>query len=206
MSGDLQSGSVPQWRMRDQASIRKQLGLVEIPPLIYQDGRGCRFLIEEHFCTNPDCPCTDVMLAVVPELVQAKLVIMDRLAEQNFNTMTFDSPPIINIQYDRDTRQAGSIEIFANQLSGCASVRTKQEAERIARDLLTRLDDERIVSRWRRMAQQAKESGRLDEHQTDEEEEDSAPAEPRVASKPGRNDPCPCGSGKKSKHCCGRGS
>jgi len=24
--------------------------------------------------------------------------------------------------------------------------------------------------------------------------------------KPGRNDPCPCGSGKKYKNCCGRGS
>ncbi|HKF97767.1 MAG TPA: SEC-C metal-binding domain-containing protein, partial [Steroidobacteraceae bacterium] len=22
--------------------------------------------------------------------------------------------------------------------------------------------------------------------------------------RPGRNDPCPCGSGKKLKHCCGR--
>lgn len=26
----------------------------------------------------------------------------------------------------------------------------------------------------------------------------------RVAKKPGRNDPCPCGSGKKYKNCCGR--
>ncbi|MBR4724214.1 MAG: SEC-C domain-containing protein [Lachnospiraceae bacterium] len=26
----------------------------------------------------------------------------------------------------------------------------------------------------------------------------------RVEKKPGRNDPCPCGSGKKYKHCCGR--
>jgi len=34
-----------------------------------------------------------------------------------------------------------------------------------------------------------------------------APAEPiRVAQKVGRNAPCPCGSGKKFKHCCGRGS
>jgi len=24
--------------------------------------------------------------------------------------------------------------------------------------------------------------------------------------KPGRNDPCPCGSGKKYKNCCGRGN
>lgn len=26
----------------------------------------------------------------------------------------------------------------------------------------------------------------------------------RAAAKPGRNEPCPCGSGKKYKHCCGR--
>jgi preprotein translocase subunit SecA len=31
-------------------------------------------------------------------------------------------------------------------------------------------------------------------------------AEPRVQKKkPGRNDPCPCGSGKKYKNCCGKG-
>ena len=29
--------------------------------------------------------------------------------------------------------------------------------------------------------------------------------QPKKAKKePGRNDPCPCGSGKKYKHCCGR--
>lgn len=26
----------------------------------------------------------------------------------------------------------------------------------------------------------------------------------RSAKRPGRNEPCPCGSGKKYKHCCGR--
>jgi len=26
----------------------------------------------------------------------------------------------------------------------------------------------------------------------------------RIAPKIGRNDPCPCGSGKKFKHCCAR--
>lgn len=30
------------------------------------------------------------------------------------------------------------------------------------------------------------------------------PVSVRAASKPGRNDLCPCGSGKKYKHCCGR--
>ena len=28
--------------------------------------------------------------------------------------------------------------------------------------------------------------------------------EKKPAGKVGRNDPCPCGSGKKYKHCCGR--
>ncbi|RLE27718.1 SEC-C domain-containing protein, partial [Candidatus Acetothermia bacterium] len=27
----------------------------------------------------------------------------------------------------------------------------------------------------------------------------------KVKAKVGRNDPCPCGSGKKYKYCCGRG-
>ena len=32
----------------------------------------------------------------------------------------------------------------------------------------------------------------------------SGPPPVRAAVKAGRNDPCPCGSGKKFKHCCGR--
>ena len=32
---------------------------------------------------------------------------------------------------------------------------------------------------------------------------EAAPAQ-RIAKKIGRNDPCPCGSGKKYKKCCGR--
>ena len=30
--------------------------------------------------------------------------------------------------------------------------------------------------------------------------------QPARAQKVGRNDPCPCGSGKKYKKCCGRGA
>jgi hypothetical protein len=32
---------------------------------------------------------------------------------------------------------------------------------------------------------------------------DDAPSQPKVHKKPWRNAPCPCGSGKKYKHCCG---
>jgi hypothetical protein len=33
-----------------------------------------------------------------------------------------------------------------------------------------------------------------------------APSQPKVHKKPWRNAPCPCGSGKKYKHCCGDGA
>ena len=33
---------------------------------------------------------------------------------------------------------------------------------------------------------------------------DERPQPVRRGQKVGRNDPCPCGSGKKYKHCCGR--
>jgi uncharacterized protein YecA (UPF0149 family) len=36
-----------------------------------------------------------------------------------------------------------------------------------------------------------------------EEEAEPEPEPPAPAQKPGRNDPCPCGSGKKYKKCCG---
>jgi uncharacterized protein YecA (UPF0149 family) len=38
-----------------------------------------------------------------------------------------------------------------------------------------------------------------------EEQEDEAPGIPFARPEPkiGRNDPCPCGSGKKHKKCCG---
>ena len=58
-----------------------------------------------------------------------------------------------------------------------------------------------------RMQFQHEEAGGFAENQTDE----PAETQPTVATTPvrtgpkvGRNDPCPCGSGKKYKHCCGR--
>ena len=44
----------------------------------------------------------------------------------------------------------------------------------------------------------------LVEDRAEGEEEDEAAESPSVAVKVGRNDPCPCGSGKKYKKCCGQ--
>ncbi len=40
---------------------------------------------------------------------------------------------------------------------------------------------------------------------TDLENALNAPPPIRAGATPGRNDPCPCGSGKKYKKCCGKG-
>jgi preprotein translocase subunit SecA len=38
----------------------------------------------------------------------------------------------------------------------------------------------------------------------EEEDLEALRPEPAQSNKPGRNDPCPCGSGKKYKKCCGK--
>ena len=49
------------------------------------------------------------------------------------------------------------------------------------------------------------ESALIDNLQQAAEEEANSAHQPYIADKkPKRNEPCPCGSGKKYKHCCGR--
>jgi uncharacterized protein YecA (UPF0149 family) len=66
-------------------------------------------------------------------------------------------------------------------------------------DEMTRLGQEYAIEMMSRMLQAA------EEEQMSHAEAPSAPAEPRrVEAKIGRNEPCPCGSGKKYKKCCGK--
>ena len=48
-----------------------------------------------------------------------------------------------------------------------------------------------------------KENGKITEKK-DETEEKVKQQPKKAANKIGRNDPCPCGSGKKYKQCCGK--
>lgn len=60
-------------------------------------------------------------------------------------------------------------------------------------------DDERFRERLRREKDHQKQLPGEDEEAL------PPPVEPiRTDAKPRRNDPCPCGSGKKYKHCCGK--
>src|SRR5690606_1363603 len=67
-----------------------------------------------------------------------------------------------------------------------------------------RLVDERVATRTAEEARRESEA-RLRQATTNRgpDAESAGAAQRRVATKVGRNDPCPCGSGKKYKKCCG---
>ena len=44
----------------------------------------------------------------------------------------------------------------------------------------------------------------MDEAHSYEENQDNDDAEVEMTQNPSRNAPCPCGSGKRYKHCCGK--
>jgi uncharacterized protein YecA (UPF0149 family) len=61
-------------------------------------------------------------------------------------------------------------------------------------------DPERMMyQRSKKVHKYNRDSGFFDEHPEDAPEQPVRRVEPKI----GRNDPCPCGSGKKYKKCCG---
>jgi curved DNA-binding protein CbpA len=69
--------------------------------------------------------------------------------------------------------------------------------------LRTRDPEKMLYQRMKKYKKSARKNAAYDDGE--EEEPDSAPPETVRRSQPkvGRNDPCPCGSGRKYKHCCG---
>jgi len=77
----------------------------------------------------------------------------------------------------------------------------EEQREEVAEDLLRRLLDKSEAADDDFPWADEEYLGEDDEH----DYADETPVEPlRAAMKVGRNDPCPCGSGKKYKKCCGR--
>ena len=81
----------------------------------------------------------------------------------------------------------------------------KTEGYRLFDELLSRIDSE--TTRYLVKAEVRQNSERkkvADKVSTNEDKSTTKKASPKRVSKIGRNDPCPCGSGKKYKNCCGR--
>lgn len=142
----------------------------------------------EFYCPDPDCDCRRVLLNVVSE----------KHLERGFLAS-------ISYGFDRDAEMAGPFLDPMNPQS--------EYAEMLLEHVEVALSDPRYVARLERHYAMVKEAAADPTHpayrwlaQLDVEIEteiiEPAPAPP--AQRVGRNDPCPCGSGKKYKHCCMR--
>ncbi|MDD4263122.1 MAG: preprotein translocase subunit SecA [Firmicutes bacterium] len=88
----------------------------------------------------------------------------------------------------------------------------QKESSRLFESTLMRIDEEtirtifhlRLANEDDVKAAEAKEKARLDALQSNKDSSSRQASPKRAQKEPGRNDPCPCGSGKKYKKCCGR--
>ena len=145
-----------------------------------------RYALLEHYCPDPDCDCRRVMLTVVEE---------DR---------PHRSLASINYAFDEDDLMPGPFLDPMNEQTEHAEVLL----DMVSRVVLTH---QPYVSRLERHYGLVKAAASDPDHPAYGElrelaHRDSEDGVPRAAATPGqsvgRNDPCPCGSGRKFKHCC----
>jgi hypothetical protein len=151
----------------------------------------------EFYCPDPDCDCRRVMLNVVEKQHPTRYLAA------------------IGYGFDRDTAEAGPYLDPLNEQCAYADalLRLVQEVA---------LSDPSYVIRLERHYERVKQAALDPEHPAyprlrqvvesdddwlSESEMDELIERPVARPAPravGRNDPCPCGSGKKYKRCCGR--
>jgi hypothetical protein len=144
------------------------------------------YALIESYCNEPGCDCRRVFLNVASSRRQKiEAVITFGWENEDFYTewLGFDDPNVLN------------------ELKGPA-LNTASPQSELAPALLREVTqilqiDGNYVERLKRHYRLFKDA--VDNEAIESEEEDSWPPE-----KIGRNEPCPCGSGKKYKHCCGK--
>ena len=80
----------------------------------------------------------------------------------------------------------------------------KNEGYSMFDELLAKIDAQSTTYLLKAEVRQNSERKKVAEGVTNESKEKQKKATPKRVSKIGRNDPCPCGSGKKYKMCCGK--
>ena len=71
-------------------------------------------------------------------------------------------------------------------------------------EMLSRINKETTIYLLKAEIKQNLERKQVEKPISDNSGDKSSVKKPRKVSKVGRNDPCPCGSGKKYKQCCGK--
>ena len=143
---------------------------------------------------------------------QVMLQVLDGLWKEHLQTMDQLRQGIhLRAYANKNPKQEYKREAF--ELFEALLERLKQEVVRILSHLqIKRQDEAELIEQKRReeaelqqYAFQHAQASALPEAEQERGQQAEAPQQPMVrdAPKVGRNDPCPCGSGKKYKQCCG---
>ena len=143
---------------------------------------------------------------------QVMLQVLDGLWKEHLQTMDQLRQGIhLRAYANKNPKQEYKREAF--ELFEALLERLKQEVVRILSHLqIKRQDEAEFIEQKRReeaerqqLAFQHAQASALPEAEQERGQQAEAPQQPMVrdAPKVGRNDPCPCGSGKKYKQCCG---
>jgi len=142
----------------------------------------------EFYCPDPACECRRVMLNVVEEAHPTRFLAS------------------ISYGFDRDDEDAGPfLDPFNSQCSYA------EQLLQLAEEVI--LSDSRYVARLERHYTLVKQAASDPSHPAYHELQEVVRGDAEMFPLPqprkstpriGRNDPCPCGSGKKYKQCCGK--
>jgi len=141
---------------------------------------GSSWVVFERYCSGPDCSCQEVCLdiAKVPGSIarQPRVVVKEKdVASVSYNYAT----GAINVRKAAPPGWPSALDLFAALQAANPELRVRLRRR------------QRVLRQLHRNAKRAHDA--------------RTPAQARrPPTKVGRNEPCPCGSGKKFKHCCGR--
>ncbi len=149
------------------------------------DYDGVNYFVLDRYCINPGCKCNDVLLAFLSQDEKNDTYKLSFLIRLSFKT---GKHKIEGNHGNLNNKKAEEIYLhFMNNL--CSSNEENNLGLKLLKDRYKRIKKLNPA-----------------QHLTEEKGSDQSkqPSEDKVAVKVGRNDPCPCGSGKKFKKCCGR--
>ena len=142
---------------------------------------GAEYIAIERYCPNPACPCREVVVSFLRSEPRSEGAGPRRAKEQFTAKRSLDGSVAVN-------------EVYAG---------SRSEAEAVLAAWREEYGDDLGGLRWRyeKVKEIARRSWRPVRRLPEPPDLPEPPAP--VPRRVGRNDPCPCGSGKKYKKCCG---
>ena len=177
------------------ASEGGMVGYYEVLPFarpINFTAEGHEWAFDDQYCLRPDCSCRAAVLQCF------------RIAPQNADATP--QGPNLSLRYHYDTQRIEDVENSGASLSPETFLDSMRQAHSDFDAVLAKRHDQlrHLYRLFLKRHRTSKRRGTDIGAKKPDGFQRSLPEPVRVEQKPGRNDPCPCGSGKKYKRCCGR--